>query len=152
MYFERNAILPVRDYKTSGHWIPLGCRYVTGIFKMGKNATFSIESYETKCITLWDNYIKMQHFKFPDTSDWTSKNNPSPRNLCFDGIVPKCLNLRHGVLEIDDVGDEDDDDDDDDDDDEHGCRQVFWKCRKCDVAAQPRDVGNPQNTILLFST
>ena len=61
---------------------------------------------------------------------------------------------------MDDGGDDDDDDGDgdddddvaDDDDDEHGCRQVFWKCRKCDVAAQPRDVGNPQNTILLFST
>ena len=57
---------------------------------------------------------------------------------------------------MDDGGDDDDDDGDgdddddvaDDDDDEHGCRQVFWKCRKCDVAAQPRDVGNPQNTIL----
>ena len=51
----------------------------------------------------------------------------------------------------DDDDDGDDDDDDgavaDDDDDEHGCRQVFWKCWKCDVAAQPRDVGNPQNTF-----
>ena len=52
--------------------------------------------------------------------------------------------------EKEDDDDDDDNDDDGDDDDVDECSQIFWKCRKCDVASLPRDFGISQNIILFF--